>query len=796
MQVDLTLDSSDEDACPGVSSGRERPLEKPVPRKCYATVGLERGVRSSHEKRRQKQQVPQTEADLEAYLASRGLGDTLDHNPEATPPEAATPAHAVGRKGLRQRKSSRHGDFEYDGRGIVEEDAADGGGSKLKASALQNQRNDSAARAAGTRQHARRPLHETQSVAAGAGGTAGRGGGNRSGESNSWHQFVDRLVARKQGAAGIVLASDSSSDDGGDECPSGVHKAADKRGGAVGAGDKPAPLPPAKRQRRAAIGAAAAGTAVAGPAGHNFEAAVEGPGAAAWHPIAGAARRAPAPAYDDNEPDYEPDDDDDYQPAKCDNDDGDGDLGDFGPLDVWPGSARGPKSGSSSDRGAGGASGSGGGRRGGLNVSDGSDGGGRAAAPARRHGRKTEEERAAEEEEKRRKKEQKQRAKEEKAAAAMAAKFSKEHQKLSDRMANGSIAKHEIVICLPEHFASSAIGIFVSGQLQERRWGMWRAVKEQQPLAAVVAGLLGTGAAGSGGKGSGKKRANGDGGCAVITFQRRKLSCTDVKSIPASVEITEPFEEVAPVPCVLLLFHQPAAFVSLLQPWPPAPGAGSSIGGDPGGGASSFQALLQSAAALHPRCSLQAVVVGLDTYLRTQERRAFQQGSASFSAADIRAAALRLQLSCPAVQLRKVANDNAAGLHLASLTRALGEQPYKATTRDDTLGAAGSGGSFSSASATGMQDLGPGAMKVARCLGRLQGLGGGQVWAVCRQFGGLGVLTQAFLQQQRGGGDPAEVVSELRDPLGAHNRLGTALGSRLAALMTTYDPDELVGHGA
>jgi hypothetical protein len=165
----------------------------------------------------------------------------------------------------------------------------------------------------------------------------------------------------------------------------------------------------------------------------------------------------------------------------------------------------------------------------------------------------------------------------------------------------------------------------------------------------------------------------------------------------------------------LLIFHQPAAFVAQLR----APGG-------------PLRALLRRAAALHPGRSLQALVVGLDAHLRAQERRDFQAGTAAFVAADVHAAVLRLQLSCPALQLRKVANAEEAARHVLSLVRALGEQPYKRVDRDDALGAGGAGGSVSAAAATGMGDLGPGARKLARCLGRVQGVGGGQAWVSVR----------------------------------------------------------------
>lgn len=57
---------------------------------------------------------------------------------------------------------------------------------------------------------------------------------------------------------------------------------------------------------------------------------------------------------------------------------------------------------------------------------------------------------------------------------------------------------------------------------------------------------------------------------------------------PESQQLTGPFETSARVPCILLIFHQPAAFVEQLQ--------------SPNGG---FHALLRRVAALHPDCSLQ-----------------------------------------------------------------------------------------------------------------------------------------------------------------------------------------------
>jgi len=70
-------------------------------------------------------------------------------------------------------------------------------------------------------------------------------------------------------------------------------------------------------------------------------------------------------------------------------------------------------------------------------------------------------------------------------------------------------------------------------------------------------------------------------------------------------------------------------------------------------------------------------VVGLDTHLRIQERRDFTAGTTSFVASELQSAVLRLQLACPALQLRKVANAGEAAQHMLSLTRALGQQPYK-----------------------------------------------------------------------------------------------------------------------
>jgi hypothetical protein len=298
------------------------------------------------------------------------------------------------------------------------------------------------------------------------------------------------------------------------------------------------------------------------------------------------------------------------------------------------------------------------------------------------------------------------------------------------------------------------------------------------------------------------------------------------------VELTEPFEEAAPVPCLLLVFPEPAAFLSVLR----APGGG-------------FGALLSCAAALHPGCSLQALVVGLDAHLKAKEGRAPPQAAAAAAAAH--AEVLRLQLSAPALQLRKVANLEAAALHVLSLTRALGQQPYKRSHRDDALAAGSAGNSFAAAAAVGMRDLGPGAKRFAQCLARVQGAGGGHVWvsgiagvgwgrnsgqrprgpaalplpplpnlpnasshhtvptppprprprprpqAVAREFGGLGALTQAVLREQACGRDPCKLMSELRDArsAGAQRRLGTALAARLVALVTASDPDALVGQG-
>jgi hypothetical protein len=177
------------------------------------------------------------------------------------------------------------------------------------------------------------------------------------------------------------------------------------------------------------------------------------------------------------------------------------------------------------------------------------------------------------------------------------------------------------------------------------------------------------------------------------------------------VELADPFEEAAPVPCVLLIFHEPSAFAAALR----APGGG-------------FGALLARAAALHPDCSLQVLVVGLDSYLRAEERRAFSRGASDAVVAAAQSEVLRLQLAAPALQLRKVANLEAAALHVLSLTRALGQQPYKRSHRDDSLAAGSAGGSYAAAAATGMRDLGPGGKRFAQCLARVQGMGGGQVW--------------------------------------------------------------------
>lgn len=209
-------------------------------------------------------------------------------------------------------------------------------------------------------------------------------------------------------------------------------------------------------------------------------------------------------------------------------------------------------------------------------------------------------------------------------------------------------------------------------------------------------------------------------------------------------------------------------------------------------------ALLERAAALHPGCSLQAVAVGLDSHLKARERREAAAGAPTPAADAARAEALRLQLEAPSLQLRRVANEEAAALHLLSLTRALGEQPYKrAAARDDALAAGKAGASFDLAAAGGMDsELAPGARRFAQCLGRLQGLGGGQVWAVYRQYGGLGALTQAFLRAQAAGGDPSAAVSELRDARGAGRRVGSVVGGRLALLLTATDPDALVSSHA
>ncbi|GBF91638.1 hypothetical protein Rsub_03942 [Raphidocelis subcapitata] len=403
------------------------------------------------------------------------------------------------------------------------------------------------------------------------------------------------------------------------------------------------------------------------------------------------------------------------------------------------------------------ASGSGGGGSGG--------GGGGGGAPASRR-RKTAEQREAEAAEKEARKAERERARAAKAAAKIQEKLDKELSRLSDRQANGGLFDREIVLTMPRALADSALGRAVAALLQAKRWGMWRADGGAQPLAAEVERLGGRAAAA---------------GCHVVTFQRRRLGLADVKSVPEIVELAEPFEEAAPVPCVLLLFTDPGAFASLLR----APGGG-------------LTALLERAAALHPDCSLQAVVVGLDSHARAQERRDFASGGGggAFSASDVRGEVLRLQLACPALQLRKVPNVDAAAEHLLSLTRALGQQPYKHTSREDALAASGAGASFAAAAAAGMaSELGPAARRVAQCLARVPGVGGGHAWALCREFGGLGALTQAFLREAAAGRDPARVVSELRDARGAQQRLGPALGARLVALLTTTDPDAPVGRG-
>lgn len=445
---------------------------------------------------------------------------------------------------------------------------------------------------------------------------------------------------------------------------------------------------------------------------------------------------------------------------------------------------------------------------------------------------------------------------------------------MSDRQANGNLYDREIIICMPPAFASSALGRAVSALLQEKRWGMWR-VADRAPDFSAAAAVAAGGGAGRRVDGGAPGAVSAE-GVSVITFQRRVLTPADVRSVvsggsallallnaiellsssacsclqqlgcacicpaarpsrtatapspapsgpqPASAQLTAPFEASAPVPCLLLLFAAPGPFITALT--------SRQSGG--------FAGLLARAAALHPDCSLQCLVVGLDSHCKAAERRDF--GVGSFSAKEIQDAVLRLQLSAPALQLRKVANAEAAAQHILSLTRALGQQPYKRTQRDDALTAGKSGGSFDAAAAGGMRDLSAGARQAAQSLARLQGASGGQVWvsgwlarcvcfcpqaaapchetagarksmlpswicmtsplhdhnppqAICREYGSLGSLTQALLAEAAAGREPGRLVSELRDVRGAQRRVGTVFGGRLAALLTSYDPDELVG---
>jgi len=162
-----------------------------------------------------------------------------------------------------------------------------------------------------------------------------------------------------------------------------------------------------------------------------------------------------------------------------------------------------------------------------------------AAAGKRRRG-KTEAQRAAADAAKRSKQEERQRLKEAKAAAALTEKLARQYQKMTDRQAGGTLYGREIVISMPPALAGSALGQAVAAMLQEKRWGMWRVEAGAQPLADAVAELAaaaaggagggsGSGGGGAGGRGGG--RAGVDSGCAVVTFQRRKLSPADVTGL-------------------------------------------------------------------------------------------------------------------------------------------------------------------------------------------------------------------------------------------------------------------------
>ncbi|KAI8464341.1 MAG: hypothetical protein J3K34DRAFT_492195 [Monoraphidium minutum] len=825
MQIDLTLDSSDDDTGPPAPAGR--PASKPwLP---WAGHGLgdsggggssmpggsgsgsQQQPRFALQRSQQGPAAPRiaTIEDLDAYLASRAE----DAAPKAHQPPAAAAAAAAERRA----------------RGPLSEVQPPATTAAAPAADARGSRNSPPPRAGSSSGGA---------TADAAGARAPARGGCKADDAR-WEQYVERMVAQKVAGAvgGAVLGSDSSSSDddgGGDE--QGAAALGRCRGGAAA----PAPPPPAKRRR----GGGASGVVILDDSGEEEDDEDEGEQQQRSQPRQprqrsrkqpwqqrdeeeageeggrGGSGRGAARAASGGEYGFDDGRDLEYDPAAaggCEGSGSDGD-GDFEPS-VKPPSVRGGGGGGSggaaplAGRGQAGGGARGVGSGGGAGSGAGGSGaGGSGGGAAKRRGRKTDEERAAEAEAKEAaklaKKEAQQRAREEKAAAKIADKarrgllclpawaggcraplacaaacnpvyvLAKEHQRMSDRQAAGNLYEREIVVSLPDHFARSALGLSITSQLQERRWAMWRALPPgaPQPLADALREIAGGGGSGGGGG------ARGDGGCAVITFQRRKLSPADVRSVPASTELTEPFEESAPVPCLLLLFHQPAAFVAQLC----APGGG-------------LRRLLGAAAAAHPACSLQALVVGLDPHLKSEEARDYRAGGASFRVSEVAGEFLRLQLAVPALQLRKVPNAEDAARHVLSLARALGQQPYKRTERDDALVGAGGGGggSFEAAAATGMGDLGPGARRFGRCLARVQGIGGGQVWAICREFGGLGALAQAFRREAAAGRDPSGVVSGLRDarPGGKQRRLGAALGARLAALLTETDPDALVGHG-
>eukprot|EP00884_Botryococcus_braunii_P002754 jgi/Botrbrau1/1247/Bobra.0163s0040.1 len=205
-----------------------------------------------------------------------------------------------------------------------------------------------------------------------------------------------------------------------------------------------------------------------------------------------------------------------------------------------------------------------------------------------------------------------------------------------------------------------------------------------------------------------------------------------------------------------------------------------------------LQALLNASANAHPGYTLSLLLVGLDHYLTTRERRDFRREVSVSAGAFIRQrydqAVASLAVQWPGVRHHLVPDAAAAAERIVQLTKALAQQPHKGTAsflesfggpKRDTISAK------QLLVQCPIQD--PKRQTTFYALSYVPDVGPPIAHTLADRFPSLAALTTYFLDPTRSQADKEKELANLPRALGGA-RLGPSAIRRLCALLTTDDP--------